>query len=379
MRSEDKPMTEPFWGTPDEHENSTPSSFNSNKSFDSDTHSNLKFSSVTSERNQYKLAEELQKKGYHPVMLFGTRASGKSSLLASLFYYLQTDPESPAISVRGEWIIPTDSAYGQSVAALASDFLNHVVNNFHEGQAAPSTRDEFPFYIPVILRPNNGLPEVKIAFLESRGEWYQIDKKYKDLYPELRDEVSDVYRNFTKGISILLIAPYVMGEAYSDETPSEISLLEMKESDASLYGALQAYQTNRKSRDLDKYLFVMTKWDAHTQSIIDKSFIKPPNGMVANLIFERFPRSWTLFQNMQEVEAQCMQYSAGVMSGDARVDVPQHLRPIMNRFPQMLWRWLYFNASEGYELFTPNTKNKNSESSADGKNVFMGILKKLLT
>ena len=35
------------------------------------------------------LAESLVQKGYHPVMLFGTAASGKSSMLASLFHYLQ--------------------------------------------------------------------------------------------------------------------------------------------------------------------------------------------------------------------------------------------------------------------------------------------------
>jgi len=375
MRSQDKSKTEPFWGTSDE-DLSTPSAFESG-AFEDDSYKPQK--PISSNRQKYQLSKELKDKDYHPIMIFGTRASGKSSLLASLFYYLQTDPESPAISVKGEWIIPIDTAYGQTVADLASGFLNHVINNFHDGQAAPSTRDEFPFYIPIILRPNNGQPEVKLAFLESRGEWYHIDKNSKDLFPELREEVSDVYKNFTGPISILLIAPYLIGEAYSNETPSELAVIEMKESDAALFGALQAYQSNRKDRELDKYLFVMTKWDAHTQSIIDTNFVKPPHGMVAHLIYQRFPRSWTLFQNMQAENAQCMQYSSGIMSGDARVDVPQHLRHIMNRFPQMLWEWIYQNASGGHELFNPNFENKKVSSTSEGSGGLIGFLKKILT
>lgn len=310
------------------------------------------------------LAEELHRKGYHPVMLFGTRAAGKSSLLASLFYYLQSDPESPAIAVRGEWILPTETSYGKSVADAASRFLNHVLNDFHDGVAAPMTQEEHPFYIPVILRPNNGQPEIKLAFLESRGEWYQIKKNSKDLYPDLREEVSDVYRKFPNGISVLLIAPYVIGEAYSEQATSEWAQSEMRDSDTALFGALQAYQMARQHRELDKHLFVLTKWDAHTRSIVDKDFISPPRGMVSHLISERFPKSWTLFRNMQSTEAQSMQYSAGVMSGNARVEIPQHLKPVMNRFPQMLWRWLYANSTGGAELFVPQDARTPSSTEA---------------
>lgn len=333
-------------------------------------------------RGHGSLAEELHRKGYHPVMLFGTRAAGKSSLLASLFYYLQSDPDSPAVAVRGEWIIPTESSYGKSVADAASRFLSHVLNDFHDGVAAPMTQDETPFYIPIVLRPNNGQPEVKLAFLESRGEWYRIRKDSKDLYPELREEVSDVYKKFPSKISILLIAPYVIGEAYSEQTQSEWAQSEMRDSDTSLFGALQAYQMARQHRELDSYLFVLTKWDAHTRSIVEKEFIHPPRGMVSHLIAERFPKSWTYFQNMQSTEAQSMQYSAGIMSGDARVEIPRHLNPIMNRFPQMLWRWIYSNSTGGAELFVSNsTRESNAAASlqtAAVKTSLGGLLRRLL-
>jgi hypothetical protein len=336
------------------------------------------FKQVTKSVGQHgNLAEELHKKGYHPIMLFGTRAAGKSSLLASLFYYLQSDPESPAIAVRGEWIIPTETSYGKSVADAATRFLNHVVDDFYNGVAAPMTQDENPFYIPVILRPNNGQPEVKLAFLESRGEWYKVEKNSNDFYPELRAEVSDVYKNFPNGISILLIAPYVIGEAYSDQVSSEWARSEMRDSDTALFGALQAYQMAREHRELDKYLFVLTKWDAHTHSIVEKEFINPPRGMVSHLLKERFPKSWTLFQTMQSSEAQSMQYSSGLMSGNARVEIPQHLKPIMNQFPKMLWRWLYSNSTGGAELFHSQFPESNATSVVSKMGV-VGLLRKLL-
>jgi hypothetical protein len=323
------------------------------------------------------LADELFRKGYHPVMLFGTRAAGKSSLLASLLHYLQSDAESPAIAVRGEWIIPTETTYGKSAADAASRFLNHILNNFHDGNTPPATHDEFPFYIPVILRPNNGHPEIKLAFLESKGEWYQVKKDSINLYPELRDEVADVYSKYPNGISVLLIAPYVIGDAYSDQASSEWAQNELRDSDTALFGALQAYQVARQRREFDKFLFILTKWDAHIPSIIDKDFIKPPRGMVSYLISQRFPKSWTLFQTMQTGEAQSMQYSAGLMSGDARADIPEHLKPIMNRFPQMLWRWLYSNTTGGIDLFVSPSKDVQ-HSGATPKLGLASMLRKFL-
>jgi hypothetical protein len=366
MTAPDSLSNGPQWGADTEDSSSTASI---------ETHEYKQNLKPVTERGS--LSDELHRKGYHPVMLFGTRAAGKSSLLASLFYYLESDPESPAIAVRGEWIIPTETSYGKSVADAASRFLNHVLNNFHDGIAAPATHDEFPFYIPVILRPNNGQPEVKLAFLESKGEWYQIKKDSKDLYPELRDEVADVYRNFPNGLSILLIAPYVIGDAYSGEASSEWANNELRDSDTSLFGALQAYQVARQGREFDKFLFVLTKWDAHIPSIVDKEFINPPRGMVSYLISQRFPKSWTLFQTMQTVEAQSMQYSAGIMSGDARVEIPQHLKPIMNRFPRMLWGWLYSNSTGGEDLFVSRPKDAQSPSVVPRMGI-VGLLRKLL-
>jgi hypothetical protein len=351
-----------YWGSTESNPPNMESSFETPDSFNQGSFSSPQQPEAFSANEESQLVRELEEKQYHPILIFGTRASGKSSLLASLFFYLQSNPATPAIAILDDkFIVSLDMNYSNTVADAATHFFNHVINAFHSGEAAPSTRDEYPYYIPVILRPNNGQPEVRLAFLESRGEWYAIQHDSRDLYPALRNEVSDVYKNFSKSISILLIAPFVIGESYSEEIPSELAMKEMDESDAGIFGALQAYQQTREFRHLDNYLYILTKWDQYSKVITSPEFIRPPRGVVSNLIAERFPRSWTMFQAMQSGDAQSMQYSAGLMSGNIRVKkIDPNYKPILDQFPEMLWRWLYRNAS-GYELFYAQL-NSNADS-----------------
>jgi len=301
--------------------------------------------------HRHDLANALQSQGYHPVLIFGTQASGKSSLLASLFHHLQSDPDSPAIAIPGGPLLPLDTAYGKEVHDQALHFFNTVVDNFFNGEAAPRTSDEAPYYIPVVLRPNNGQPEVKIAFLESRGEWYHINRESRTLYPELRGEVDDVYRRFTGALSILLVAPLVIGDVYEDEGESEFALAEQRNTDSSLFGALQSYQSARGMRDLDQYLFVLTKWDAYTKGLSSDEFSSPPEGVVDRLIESRYPRAWQMFRAMQQrATPQAMRYCSGIMSGNVHVPTPHHLRHKLSPFPRRLWNWLYSNATNGRDL-----------------------------
>ena len=308
------------------------------------------------------LADALQSQGYHPVLIFGTRASGKSSLLASLFHHLQSDPESPAIAISGDPLLPLDTPYGKEVHESSLHFFNTVVDNFFNGEAAPRTYNDVPFYIPFVLRPNNGQPEVKIAFLESRGEWYHIDRQSRTLYPELRREVGDVYRKFSGALSILLIAPLVIGDVYQDEVDPDRALAEQRSSDAALFGALQAYQSARGMREFDHHLFVLTKWDAHTKGLSSEEFSSPPNGVVENLIESRYPRAWQMFGAMQREVPQAMQYCSGIMSGDVHAPTPPHLRHKLSPFPRTLWNWLYANATNGGNLLENLPIHSNDRS-----------------
>jgi hypothetical protein len=306
------------------------------------------------------LARSLVEKKYHPVMIFGTAASGKSSMLASLFHYLQNDPRSEAICMLGEWILPIDTKEGATVAEEVSRFFNRAVMNFNNGDAVPRTRtDTVPFFIPVVLRPNNGKPEVRIAFLESSGENYRINSDSVNYFPGLKDEISDVYRNFRGALSILVVAPYTLKDAYTDqeiETPDDEQFQIV---DQSLYGALQSYQRERRWLDMDNYMFVLTKWDVYTGGISNPEFSNPPSGLVEKVISERYKLSWNFYRTMpKKGRSNSMQYSSGLITGDSVVAVPDKMKPAINKFPRALWNWLYRNATGGTVLNGPTEAEK---------------------
>lgn len=294
------------------------------------------------------IAQSLRSRGYHPVLIFGTRASGKSSLLASLFQFLES-PSFPGIAVFDkEPIIPVDTEYGEEIFKNAKRFFEGVMDSFHAGRAAPRTYDNF--FIPIEIIPNNGLPPVKLAFLESRGESYQIDRNAESLFPPPRPEVADIYQNFLESVSLLVIAPYTLANTYVGEEENDIVRNEIRNSDTAMYAALQGYLNYRAHREHDHHLFLLTKWDARTRGPMDPEFISPPRGLVEHLIAERFPRSWTLFRNMQTRPALSLQYSSGIMIGEERLNVPADQKMLMERFPKVLSEWLYSNASGGLSL-----------------------------
>jgi hypothetical protein len=328
----------------------------------------------TGSSERLSLARSLVEKKYHPVMIFGTAASGKSSMLASLFHYLQNDPRSQAICMLGEWILPIDTKEGATVAEEVSRFFNRAVMNFNNGDAVPRTRtDTVPFFIPVVLRPNNGKPEVRIAFLESSGENYRINSDSANYFPGLKDEISDVYRNFRGALSILVVAPYTLKDAYTDqeiETPDDEQFQIV---DQSLYGALQSYQRERRWLDMDNYMFVLTKWDVYTGGISNPEFSNPPLGLVEKVIGERYRLSWNFYRTMpKKGHSNSMQYSSGLITGDSVVAVPDKMKPAINKFPRALWNWLYRNATGGMVLNGPSEGEKKP-------NGLTGWLKKVLS
>lgn len=336
------------------------------------------FSDVPTEQpissGQLTLARSLVVKKYHPVMIFGTQASGKSSLLASLFNYLQNDPRSQAICLLGEWILPIETKNGAAVASEVSRFFNRAVMNFNSGVAVPRTDHEtIPYFIPVVLRPNNGKPDIRIAFLESTGENYEIKTEEVNYFPALRAEVMDVYRNFPGSLSILVVAPYTLKDAYTDqeiEKPDDISFQLV---DQALYAALQSYQRERRWLDMDNYMFVLTKWDVYTGGISNSEFTNPPNGLVEKVITERYRLSWNFYRSMRKKgNSNSMQYSAGLITGDSVVQVPDKLKASINLFPRALWNWLYKNASGETSLNGPTNDDRKSTG-------LMSWLKKFLS
>lgn len=307
------------------------------------------------------LSEHLIEKKYHPVMIFGDSGSGKSSLLASLLHFMQHDQNAGAICMLGDWILPTDSDEGSRFAEEASAFFNRDIMAFNDGQPAPQTRVQVPFYIPVIVRPSNGKPDIRLAFLESKGEDYRIDSRTASFFPETKREITDVYENFPGPISLVIISPYTYRDVYTSVDGADGEEDRIKLGDMALYGALQAYQRARRWPEMDNYMFVLTKWDMYTKDVSAPEFTNPPKGLAEKMIGERYPLAWNLFRNMpQSNNANAMQYSAGLIAGDGVITTPDKFKPAVYRFPRALWNWIYTNASGGQYLYINKTVSKSS-------------------
>jgi len=322
---------------------------------------------------EISLARSLIEKQYHPVMLFGTAASGKSSMLASLFHYLQNDPRSEAICMLGEWILPVETKEGADVAELVSRFFHHAVMNFNTGKAVPRTRSEVPFFIPIVLRSKHGKPDIRLAFLESAGENYKIQQESVEYFPRLKNQILDVYRNFPSALSILVVAPYTLKDAYTDQEIEQADDPLFQEVDQSLYGALQSYQQNRRWLDIDNYMFVLTKWDVYAGGLANPEFSNPPNGLVEKIIQERYRLSWNFYRTMPKSgNSNSMQYSSGLITGESVIAIPENLKPFISKFPRALWNWLYINASGGISLYGTTVE-------AQKNNSFISLVKKILS
>jgi hypothetical protein len=292
------------------------------------------------------MADRLREKRYHPVMLFGTTSSGKSTLLASLLAYIRADNNSNVSIGLGEWIVRPNSPYGESQFKDAQAFFHRTVVEFQNGKAPVQTRSEFPFYIPVTFKPGNGLPDMKFAFLESRGEWYKPKRETDAYYEPFHHEISDVLNYYPAGLSIIYVAPYTTLDgppAFHDDED------DLHDSDEGLYGAMKSYEETRNSPQRDQHLYLLSKWDRYARpNGPDNKFSHPDRQEMESLLDEKFNQSWPAYQNMALRQPagrrSFMQYCAGQFSGQEIRRIDEDLKPIMYRYPRTVWNWLYGSA-----------------------------------
>lgn len=301
-----------------------------------------------------QLAGQMDEQGYHPVVLFGSSASGKSSLLASLLAYLQVDTTAKVEIQLGDRLLLDDQDYGSWAHDEATAFFYRSVEEFIGGTAHPATVSKNPFFIPVVLKPHNGMPEAKFAFLESRGEWYQPKMETNEVFQRLREEVSGVLLNFPKGISFLHVAPYTQVNTWDEDAASQ-QVRDVKlrhEADLALVGALNAYKAVRPLKHQDAHLFLVTKWDAYAPpGAPSGSFSSPTVDEVTGVAKDRYSRGFSAFFNLNlgddqhRWQKQIMQYSSGLISGRSILAPTGDVKDQVYRYPRVMWNWLYENAT----------------------------------
>jgi hypothetical protein len=325
-------------------------------------------------RNGRLLAQQLEEQGYHPVFIFGTAFSGKTALLSSMLAYPQAGlaPEPVEIAL-GDPLLPLDEVYGRNSFDYAEYMFNHAVQRYIEGRVEGSTQVQEPFFVPVIVRPQKG-PEVRIAFLESRGEWFEPRQETNALYQPLKSEISSVLKHFGRGVSMIYVAPYTQVKLWDDDqdgqSAKDVQLI--KTANLGIRGGIQSYSKVRPSRERDAHMFLITKWDAHAQPGNDQDlFNSPTEEQIVHVARSKYTTAFTAFQAMSNTvhpwQKTVRHYCAGIMSGRDILRPNESNAAIIYGFPRRLWNWIYANATRdngGGErmLFSPPPQAQKSLS-----------------
>jgi hypothetical protein len=290
-------------------------------------------------RRVFPLGQRLHAINRHPVLMFGTTSSGKSTILMSFIANLMQNPD---VSITlGEPIYPAGHERRDEAHRFALEFFERRAQDFIYGRSMLRTTEiPYPMFLPIdIQRSRDPLP-VKFAFLEGKGEWYEPSAAARgSLYQELRDEVADVLKFYDSPLSGIFVAPC------SDMDDVQ----RLRENDTGLMGALNAYRRYRMRRDDDSLLFLLTKWDIQANPINNPKFGHLDGAEVSGVLDTQYPDSWRAFQAMprplRNDHRFFMQYCAGYLVEEANRPPPMAKKAIFDRYPRTLLNWLYGNGT----------------------------------
>jgi hypothetical protein len=302
------------------------------------------------ESSQVQLGKELaaifKNHSIHPVFIFGSRGSGKTSFLASMFKYMRDREESEASIDLIEDVFPADNLHWRDSLAWSRDLFYKKVFAYMDSTVPPATQEGQPFFVPIKLTRLNG-EEVNFAFLEGKGEWYMPDYSADVPFKAFKGFLQGMLQHFNGPATVLYVGPYVT-EA-SDESQKAQDL---RDSDKGLLGALKQYKEQRKAYfHQDHHMFIVTKWDVYCESLASESFSDPDEDEIKNVARARFPLTWAQFMNVNmssEIQNRSIStFCAGIIQGQNVVMPAEQDVHAIDFYPRKIWDYLYQNVTGG--------------------------------
>lgn len=303
------------------------------------------------------LASIFKDNSIHPVLIFGSKGSGKTSLLVSLFKYMRDNEFADASIELADDIFPQEDLRWKSNVEWAQDLFFKNVFGFIDNNAPPATLQSEPFFIPVRIVTKTGNEKI-IAFLEGKGEWYQSEEDLsKKPYKKFKGLLQALLLNFNDPLTVIYIAPFVTGSEKSSIDASHI-----KSSDIGLLGAINEYLVYRKvHQQKDNHLLLVTKWDVFCESIASDSFTDPTDDEVNDIFRDKYKLTWNKYLNLNlsndQQNKSVSTYSAGFMDGNIIASPAKDDIELISAYPRKLWDWIYENAT-GTILY-PDVRPKN--------------------
>ena len=292
------------------------------------------------------LAEGLADNSVHPVLVFGTQASGKTTMLQSLLRYPQLYPDSGISPRLGPTVLGWDPD-GANRYMLAEIFYRQTLPNFISGQAAAPTvlTTGMPLFIPVDIEINRkGIARdtARFVFLDGMGEWYQKEGGVR--LRSLPEEICYLLSQFSNPISVIFVAPCVM----VDRLHNRADVILRDYSHECLAYTMDQYHGIRNKKELDNVLLLYTKWDAIYRPDDPSGHF----GAVGPEFFYETVKDWPFalskFSGLNELRPDAkaiMPYSASWMIDETTMIPQGDYDVIFNKYNRTLWNWLYGNAS----------------------------------
>jgi hypothetical protein len=298
----------------------------------------------------YDLAMAMADQGFHPVVLFGTNSSGKTSLLLSLITALKTRPRLRTGIALSAPILSSKHGLSAFQHRQAKDFVDRKVLAFKNGEKIPKTNVKLPFFIPLEITPHEK-PPVRLAFMEGNGEWYspRRDDADQELFPEFRPELENFVSSFPGPITFLYMAPRTQLVVYKEQDPAH-DTDEIQSADLAIVGVCRAYNACRtNSRDADKHMMLVTKWDAHSVRAADRAEeLEEDLSQVIEFAENHYPESIAALRDIGRASGQFTinAYCAGLITdkGLRRLPPNDSVAQIIDSYHDRLWNALYKRA-----------------------------------
>jgi hypothetical protein len=290
-----------------------------------------------------ELASVFQDKLVHPVFIFGSKGSGKTTLIASILKYIQDREEASASIELAEDVLPPGDQWAHRLSA-SRDLFYRKVFDYMENAAPPSTQEEWPFFVPVRLIRATG-EEVVFAFLEGKGEWYHPDETSEVPFQPFKGLLQGMLLNFNEPATFIYVAPFAT-ESFAEHSGSN----HLAMSDKGLLGVLTWYQSLRKAHaHHDHHMLMVSKWDIFCESPVSPEFVDPTADEIQNVLRDRYPLTWNRYlKSTFSAERQNRSFSAycsGLMTGSTIASVSGAAADNVAFFPRKFWDWMYENAT----------------------------------
>ena len=339
---------------------------------------NINNDKILGEAMGNQFATTMADEGFHPVLIFGAPASGKTTFLLSLIRYMLVGQSSDSQIRLCLENFPNESTGLKdehkdldrerwiAVKKYANDLFNkHATDFLQSNQIAPRTKANFPFFLPIEITPKKeGLKPLKIAFLEGEGEWYRLNTSIESTSPHqsFKHEILAFLNAHTRPITSIYVAPYAIdGYDTNQDGISSRSAPLVRERDFALFGIIDQFEKARSNHiGLDNYLYLFTKWDIRCGSISHPEFIYKDYSVVKNEIDSKFPISLNRFNNIRDSKQVKIKgkivnnskktvsaYCAGILKF-AVLSLPEESARTVDHYSRKLWNYFYFNVTNQY-------------------------------